>query len=87
MTRTIPHQEADELRAAGLPQTADRYLTLWNEKQTAARLGCSTRKLQADRVLGKGLPFVKIGRSVKYDPRTVEALIQAQTFTSTTQAS
>ena len=38
-----------------------------NENQRADRLNISVRTLQGDRQRGGGIPFVKIGRSVRYD--------------------
>lgn len=54
-----------------------------NEEMAAAYLGCSIHKLQRDRRIGSPVPFIKIGRSVRYDIDDLEKYIQQQTFTST----
>ncbi len=46
--------------------------SLSNERQEAARLNVSVRTLQSWRTKGDGPPFVKLGRSVRYDPRRVD---------------
>jgi len=54
--------------------------------QLADRLNLSPRTLQGDRQRGGGIPFVKIGRSVRYDwTKVKEYLAQcARTSTSDT---
>lgn len=42
-------------------------LRLHTEKHIATLLSISIKKLQHDRQLGRGLPFYRIGRSVRYD--------------------
>ena len=37
-----------------------------NERQLAKLLGVSTRTLQNRRYMGGGIPFVKIGKAVRY---------------------
>lgn len=44
---------------------------LFDEKVIAAYIGCSTEKLQRDRWAGVGLPFVNVGRLVRYRKGTV----------------
>jgi predicted DNA-binding transcriptional regulator AlpA len=65
--------------------TADPDAAL-NENQAAEFLGLSTRTLQAWRVRGGGPPFVKIGRSVRYQRRVLIEFQAAHTVTSTTEA-
>lgn len=48
----------------------DVFLT---ENQLADRWQVSTKKLQADRWKGVGVPYVKISRSVRYRLRDVRA--------------
>jgi len=49
---------------------------LWTDKETAARLDIEPQTLAVWRSLRRyDLPFIKIGRSVKYDPADVEAFI------------
>ncbi|MCB1783732.1 MAG: helix-turn-helix domain-containing protein [Alphaproteobacteria bacterium] len=58
---------------------------LLTEKDAAQMLGCSVHKMQKDRRIGSPLPFVKIGRSVKYRLSDLESYIEQQSYTSTAQ--
>ncbi|MGB4107837.1 MAG: helix-turn-helix domain-containing protein [Alphaproteobacteria bacterium] len=58
---------------------------LVKENVAAAVLGCSVHKLQKDRRTGNSIPYVKIGRAVRYHLDTLETYIQERTFTCTTQ--
>jgi hypothetical protein len=58
-----------------------------NEKQLAGRWGVSVRTLQAARVRGSGVPFVRIGRSVRYRLEDVLAYEQGRLRTSTSENS
>ena len=49
---------------------------LWDEKRTAAFLNVSVEFLQQDRTKARRLPFVKLGRAVRYDPADVYAYVQ-----------
>ena len=61
----------------------DDRAVLWDEERTAKRLGMTTAWLQADRSRRKlQLPFVKIGRAVRYRPEDVEAFIKRNLKTS-----
>lgn len=42
----------------------NRYL---NEKQVSEMIGRALPTLRNDRFLGKGIPYVKVGRSVRYN--------------------
>jgi excisionase family DNA binding protein len=56
---------------------------LVTEVQLASRLGVSPRTLQAQRVRGGGIPFIKLGRSVRYDISEVDRHLTAQRRVST----
>ena len=58
---------------------------LWDEHTLAKVLDKSVRTLQAERQRGTGIPFLKLGRSVRYDPNVVERYLRAQTRASTSQ--
>jgi len=58
---------------------------LWDEHTLAKVLDKSVRTLQAERQRGAGIPFLKLGRSVRYDPNVVERYLRAQTRASTSQ--
>jgi hypothetical protein len=51
--------------------------SLHDRATVAAVLGISIAKLERDAWLGQGLPMVRIGRSVRYRKRAVEAFIAA----------
>jgi predicted DNA-binding transcriptional regulator AlpA len=52
-----------------------RFLT---ERQVAELTSITVSKLRADRHLCQGLPYVKIGRSVKYDLHDVYTYMEAR---------
>ena len=52
---------------------------LWDTHATAAFLNVSEKKLEADRLKGIGLPYVKMGRSVRYVPSVVRAHVARHT--------
>jgi hypothetical protein len=56
-----------------------------NEKQLADRWGVSARTLQAARVKGSGVPFIRIGRAVRYRLEDVLAYEQARLRTNTSE--
>ena len=58
---------------------------LLTERQLADRLSLSVRTLQAHRQIGGGIPFIKIGRSVRYDWAQVQTHLDRQQRTSTSQ--
>ncbi len=58
---------------------------LLDERALAELLDVSVRTLQAVRQRGGGIPFIKLGRSVRYDPKVVEQYLRVQTRVSTSQ--
>jgi len=60
-------------------------MTLLNETKAAQLLGCSIHKLQKDRRIGSPIPYIKVGRSVKYRLSDIEAYLEKQRFTSTSE--
>lgn len=58
---------------------------LLSEKEAARILGCSIFKLQKDRRIGSPIPYIKIGRSVRYKLEDIESYIDQQRFSSTSQ--
>jgi excisionase family DNA binding protein len=61
----------------------DSFSNLIDSKQAAQLLGCTKRKLENDRIKGGGIPFIKIGRLVRYDRQDLLEFIQAHKFSST----
>lgn len=58
---------------------------LLNTTQAAKLLNCTRRKLEADRIKGGGIRYIKLGKCVRYDIRDIENYIQANTVSSTSQ--
>ena len=52
-----------------------------DEKKTANMAGCSVQKLQQDRFNRKGLPYVKLGRMVRYNLQDVVAYMESHKIT------
>lgn len=60
--------------------------TLLTTNEAAAYLGgLQPNTLEGWRVSGRGVPFVKIGRLVRYRVEALDAYLEAQTRTSTSQ--
>jgi excisionase family DNA binding protein len=59
---------------------------LLTEVQAAEFLNLSVRTLQAWRVSGSKIPFVRAGRAVRYKVRDLRTWIASNTVTSTTEA-
>ena len=51
-------------------------MKLINEKDLAKKLSVSVAKLRRDRIERKGLPFIKIRHSVRYDMNQVERFLE-----------
>mgnify|MGYP000158358765 CR=1 FL=1 len=60
-------------------------MKLITAKEVASMLGCSIHKLQKDRRQGSEIPYLKVGRSVRYRLSDIEAYLEKQRFTSTSQ--
>jgi excisionase family DNA binding protein len=58
---------------------------LLDEKAVAKRLGVEQKTLQAWRSRGSTLPFLKIGRLVKYAPEDVQQFIESRRRRSTSE--
>ncbi|WP_277959355.1 helix-turn-helix transcriptional regulator [Frigoribacterium faeni] len=51
----------------------------------ANRLGLTERTLSEKRITGTGPAFVRIGKSVRYRPESIDAWLLAQEYSSTSQ--
>lgn len=49
---------------------------MYNDTQAAEILNCSTSKLRQDRHKGKGLAYVRLGRSIRYLAEDIEKFIE-----------
>lgn len=56
----------------------------FNEQQLSIRWGISIKKLQADRLKGGSIPFIRLGRAVRYRYADVVAWEERNLRTSTT---
>jgi hypothetical protein len=61
----------------------DSFPTLLTEKQAAQLLTMSIKTLQAWRCRGHGIPWVKIGRSIRYDKDALQLFVSQQQRRST----
>jgi predicted DNA-binding transcriptional regulator AlpA len=60
---------------------------LFSERELSKIIGRSVATLQKDRAVGGGVPFIKIGRLVRYRGSDIDAFIAARpSFTSTSEA-
>jgi hypothetical protein len=56
---------------------------LWNTETVADYIGKSTKSLENDRLKGAGIPFIRIGRTVRYDPAIVRRYLANKTVRTT----
>ena len=52
--------------------------TLFDQRTLAAVLGCSTQLLERNRWAGQGIPYLKIGRNVRYRKQDILNFLQQQ---------
>jgi len=52
--------------------------TLFDQKTLAAVLDCSTQLLERNRWAGQGVPYIKIGRTVRYRKLDILQYLQQQ---------
>ena len=57
---------------------------LMTEQQLADLLGKSPKTLEADRGKGVGIPYVRVGRSIRYRTSDVEKYLDERTVRSQT---
>jgi predicted DNA-binding transcriptional regulator AlpA len=63
-------------------------MRLLNEKEAAERIGMSVHYMRRLRVVGGGIPYIKLGglkSAVRYEEGAIEAFIGARIKTSTSQ--
>ena len=79
----LTHAEAAERPCPSAQPLDDPALVLIAPNQLADIFGCSERKLERERSAGTGVPFVRIGRLVRYRLIHVFEYLEAQLRTST----
>jgi excisionase family DNA binding protein len=72
--------------AAAVSETDQLHPILITQSDLASLLGISKRKLERDRHIGIGIPFVKVGRRVLYRREDVLKFLEKNRFSSTAQA-
>jgi len=72
------------LRVATQPPLTRRLLTT---TEAAEFLACGKNTLEQDRLRGSRIPYVQMGRSVRYDLTDLEAFLSANKRRSTSNAS
>ena len=60
-------------------------VALLDERAVARLLHCQIKTLQAWRCRGGGPEFVRIGRLIRYNPKTVEDWVESRTARSTSE--
>lgn len=58
-------------------ETVTTVPVLWTQRQVAEYLGKSEKWLERDRWIGATIPFVKVGRAVRYRAADVVAYVHA----------
>jgi len=58
------------------PMENIRYPRYLNEKEVADMTGFSLSTLRNNRFLSKGIPYIKVGKSVRYDLKEVVAFME-----------
>ena len=58
---------------------------LMTAEEVSAIIAKTEGALAQDRFLGRGIPFIKMGKTVRYKPSDVEAYIEASRRTQTGQ--
>jgi len=61
-------------------------VSLLDEKTVATQLNCEVKTLQAWRCRGVGVPFVRVGRLIRYKPEDVADYIESRRVRSTSQS-
>ena len=69
-------------RDEALRQTTE-LVKLLTTQQLSEVTGKSPRSHEKERVEGRGIPFIKMGRSVRYDPQDVQEYLRQRRRTST----
>lgn len=64
---------------------SDNKDCLISEDEASNILGCTPRKLQSDRIKGGGIPYIKVGRLVRYHKQDVENYIKNKKRQNTSQ--
>ena len=64
----------------------DQFKSLLRTEDAAMQLGLSPRTLETLRLKGGGPVYVKLGRSVRYQPDAIEAWINTRRTRSTSDA-
>lgn len=73
---------AGAIGALSIPASPNRLLT---DKEVAAWLNIKPQTLRAWRLKGVGIPFVRIGSLIRYEPDDVLAYLRDRKVSSTTQ--
>ena len=80
----VPHSPA--VLASPWPAAATDLPLFLTQRQLAHLLGKSVRTLEHDRIVGRSIPFKKIGRKVLYAREDVLSHLASASFRSTREA-
>jgi hypothetical protein len=67
------------MTAHTITETVAIVPVLWTQRQAAEYLGKSEKWLEADRWRGATIPFVKVGRGVRYRAADIVAYVEQNT--------
>lgn len=59
-----------------LPTSTATLPVLMDQRAAADYLGCSVKKLERDRWVGPEIPYIKIGRAVRYRASDLAAYVE-----------
>jgi predicted DNA-binding transcriptional regulator AlpA len=75
-SNTSTADNASEHKGSKATSDSDVYI---DDRELARMLSCSRITLQQARAKGEGIPYIKIGRLVRYSTRTVREWLTAHT--------
>ena len=70
-------RQAWDAKQAGLAETTTTVPVLWTQEDAAKYLGKSPKWFERDRWTGPTIPYLKVGRSVRYRAADVVAAVEA----------
>ncbi len=76
---TDPRHPAGSASAASALQAAPEFAEkpLWDDRDLSRFLKRSRSRIQKDRTEGRGVPFIRIGRLIRYDPAVVRDYVRS----------
>jgi predicted DNA-binding transcriptional regulator AlpA len=80
-------QRSDSMKSELFQELSRRYPPLLNQKQYCELTGKADSTAEQDRLYGRGAPFIRMGRSIRYRLDDVTAWLESlPRYNSTTEA-